>query len=67
MRLSKNDEIESEVYDEFLAIDSAEQKEFEYNNRDIKTTKRRRLKDGVSTYVLSSTVVCSAILIQGIV
>jgi hypothetical protein len=67
MRLSKNDEIESEVYDEFLAIDSAEQKEFEYNNRDIKTTKRRRLKDGVSTYVLSSTVVCSAILFQGIV
>jgi hypothetical protein len=67
MRLSKNDEIESEVYDEFLAIDSAEQKEFEYNNRDTKTTKRRRLKDGVSTYVLSSTVVCSAILIQGIV
>jgi hypothetical protein len=66
MRLSKNDEIESEVYDEFLAIDSAEQKEFEYNNRDTKTTKRK-LKDGVSTYVLSSTVVCSAILFQGII
>jgi hypothetical protein len=65
--LSKNDEIESEVYDELLAIDSAEQKEFEYNNRDTKTTKRRKLKDGASTYVLSSTVVCSAILIEGIV
>jgi hypothetical protein len=68
MRAAKNNEIESDVYDEFLAIDLREQKEFEQvNNSDTKTTKRRKLKDGVSTYVLSSTVVCSAILFQGIV
>jgi hypothetical protein len=53
MRFTENDEIESELYDEFLAIDLTEQKEFEeYNNR-TKTIKRR-LKDSVSTYVLSS-------------
>jgi hypothetical protein len=67
MRAAKNDEIESEVYDEFLALDLTEQIEFEqYNNSHAKTTKRK-LKGGVSTYVLSSTVVCSAILFQGIV
>jgi hypothetical protein len=67
MRHAKNDEIESEVYDEFLAIDLTEQKEFEeYNNRDKKTIKRRKLKDSVSTYVLSSSAVCSALLFQAI-
>ena len=67
MRAAKNDEIESDVYDEFLALDLTEQIEFEeYNNSHAKTTKRK-FKDGVSTYVLSSTVVCSAILFQGIV
>jgi hypothetical protein len=67
MRAAKNDEIESDVYDEFLALDLTEQIEFEeYNNSHAKTTKRK-LKDGVSTYVLCSTVVCSAILFQGIV
>ncbi len=67
MRAAKNDEIESDVYDEFLALDLTEQIEFEeYNNGDAKTTKRK-LKDSVSTYVLSTTVVCSAILFQGIV
>ena len=46
MRHAKNDEIESEVYDELLAIGLTEQKEFEeYNNRNKKTIKRRRLKD----------------------
>jgi hypothetical protein len=67
MRHAKNDEIESEVYDELLAIGLTEQKEFEeYNNRDKKTIKRRRLKDSVSTYVLSSSAVCSALLFQAI-
>jgi hypothetical protein len=67
MRHAKNDEIESEVYDEFSAIDLTEQKEFEeYNNRDKKTIKRRKLKDSVSTYVLSSSAVCSALLFQAI-
>jgi hypothetical protein len=67
MRHAKNDEIESEVYDEFSAIDLTEQKEFEeYNNRDKKTIKRRQLKDSVSTYVLSSSAVCSALLFQAI-
>ena len=67
MRHAKNDEIESEVYDEFLAIGLTEQKEFEeYNNRDKKTIKRRRLKDSVSTYVLSSSALCSALLFQAI-
>ena len=34
MRFTENDEIESELYDELLAIDLTEQKEFEeYNNR----------------------------------
>ena len=67
MRAAKNDEIESEVYDEFLALDLTEQIEFEeYNNSHAKTTKRK-LRDSVSIYVLSSTVVCSAILFQGIV
>ena len=65
MQVAKNDEIESEseAYDEFLAIDSAEQKEFEeYINR--AKTIRRRWKDSVSTYVLSSGAVCSALLSQ---
>jgi hypothetical protein len=66
MQVSKNDEIESEVYDEFLAIDLREQKECEeYNNRAKKTVKRR-LKDSVSTYVLSSTALCIVLLFQGI-
>jgi hypothetical protein len=66
MQSAKNNEIESEVYDEFLAIDSTEQKEFEeYNNRDKKTIKRR-LKDSVSTYLLGSSAVCSALLFQAI-
>jgi hypothetical protein len=66
MQVTKNDEIESEVYDEFLAIDLTEQKEFEeYNNRPKKTVKRR-LKDSISTHVLSSTVLCSVLLFQGI-
>ena len=63
MRPPKNDEIESDVYDEFLAIDLTEQKEFEeYINR--AKTIRRRWKDSVSTYVLSSGAVCSALLSQ---
>jgi len=67
MHHAKNDEIESEVYDELLAIGLTEQKEFEeYNNRDKKTIKRRKLKDKVSTYVLSSSAVCSALLFQAI-
>jgi hypothetical protein len=67
MRAAKNSEIESDVYDEFLALDMTEQKEIEQdNNSDAKTTKRK-LKDGISTYALSSTVVCSAILFQGII
>jgi hypothetical protein len=67
MRAAKNSEIESDVYDEFLALDLTEQKEIEQdNNSDAKTTKRK-LKDGISIYALSSTVVCSAILFQGIV
>ncbi len=46
MRAAKNNVIEFEVYDEFLAIDLTEQKEFEeYNNRAKKTVKRRRWKD----------------------
>ncbi len=45
MQFTKNDEIESEVYDEFIAIDLTEQNEFEeYNNRAKKSIKRR-LKD----------------------
>jgi hypothetical protein len=68
MRAAKNNEIESDVYDEFLAIDLREQKEFgQVNNSDAKTTKRRKLKYGISTCVLSSSVVCSVILFQGIV
>ena len=67
MHHAKNDEIESEVYDELLAIGLTEQKEFEeYNNRDKKTIKRRKLKDSVSAYVLSSSAVCSALLFQAI-
>jgi hypothetical protein len=63
MRPTKNDEIESEVYDEFLAIDLTEKKEFEeYINR--AKTIRRRWKDSVSTYVLSSGAICSALLSQ---
>jgi len=50
MRAAKNDEIESDVYDEFLALDLTEQIEFEeYNNSDAKTIKRM-LKDSVSTF-----------------
>jgi hypothetical protein len=65
MQLTKNDGIESEVYDEFLAIDLTDQKEFEeYNNSDANITKRRRLKDSVSTYGLSSIAACSALLSQ---
>jgi hypothetical protein len=65
MRPTKNDEIESEVYDEFLAIDLTEQKEFEeYINR--AKTIRRRWKDSVSTYVLRSSAICSALLLQAI-
>ena len=61
MRPIKNDEIESEVYDELLAIGLTEQKQFEeYNNR--AKTIRRRWKNSVSTYVLSSGAVCSALL-----
>jgi hypothetical protein len=64
MQVTKNDGIESEVYDELLAIDFTEQKEFEeYNNRAKKTVKRR-MKDSVSTYVLSSTALCSVLLFQ---
>ena len=64
---AKNDEIESEVYDELLAIGLTEQKEFEeYNNKDKKTIKRRKLKDEVSTYVLGSGAICSALLFQAI-
>ena len=50
-RSAKNDDIESEVYDEFLAIDLTEQKELEEddNNSDAKTIKRM-LKDSVSTF-----------------
>jgi hypothetical protein len=46
----KNDEIESEVYDEFLAIDLTEQREFERDNNDSSDAKtiKRRLKDVVS-------------------
>ncbi len=67
MRAAKNNVIEFEVYDEFLAIDLTEQKEFEeYNNRAKKTVKRRRWKDSVSTYVLSSSAICSALLFQAI-
>ena len=63
MRPIKKDEIESEVYDELLAIGLTEQKQFEeYNNR--AKTIRRRWKDSVSTYVLSSGAVCSALLSQ---
>jgi hypothetical protein len=63
MRAAKNNEIEFEVYDELLAIDLTEQKEFEeYNNR--AKTIRRRWKDSVSTYVLSSSAVCGALLFQ---
>jgi hypothetical protein len=63
MRPIKNDEIESEVYDELLAIGLTEQKQFEeYNNR--AKTIRRRWKDSVSTYVLSSGAICSALLSQ---
>jgi hypothetical protein len=66
MRAAKNNEIEFEVYDEFLAIDLTEQKEFEeYHNRAKKSIKGR-LKDSVSTYVLSSTTLCSALLFQEI-
>ena len=49
MRFTESDEIESELYDEFLAIDLTEQKEFGEYNRAKKTTKRR-LKDSVSTF-----------------
>jgi hypothetical protein len=67
MRAAKNNVIEFEVYDEFLAIDLTEQKKFEeYNNRAKKTVKRRRMKDSVSTYVLSSSAICSALLFQAI-
>jgi len=63
MRPIKNDEIESEVYDELLAIGLTEQKQFEeYNNR--AKTIRRRWKDSVSTYVLSSGAICVALLSQ---
>jgi hypothetical protein len=42
MRAAKNNEIEFEVYDEFLAIDLTEQKEFEeYHNRAKKSIKGR--------------------------
>lgn len=49
MRSAKNDEIESEVYDEFLSTDLTEQKELEDDNSDAKTIKRM-LKDSVSTF-----------------
>ena len=51
MRSAKNDEIESEVYDEFPSTDLTEQKELEEddNNSDAKTIKRM-LKDSVSTF-----------------
>jgi hypothetical protein len=50
MRSAKNDEIESEVYDEFLSTDLTEQKELEEDdNSDAKTIKRM-LKDSVSTF-----------------
>jgi hypothetical protein len=63
MRPTKNDEIESEVYDELLAIGLTEQREFEeYNNR--AKTIRRRWKDSVLTYVLSTGAICSALLSQ---
>jgi hypothetical protein len=65
MHPTKDAEIESEVYDELLAIGLIEQKEFEeYNNSDKKTIKRRKLKDDVSTYVISSGAICSALLSQ---
>jgi hypothetical protein len=51
MRSAKNDEIESEVYDEFLSTDLTEQKELEEddNNSYAKTIKRMS-KDSVSTF-----------------
>jgi hypothetical protein len=68
MLAAKNDEIESEVYDELLAIGLTEQKEFEeYNNRHKKTIKRRKFKHEVSTYVLSSGAICSSLISQIIV
>jgi hypothetical protein len=64
LRSAKNDEIESEVYDEFIAIDLTEEKEFEqYDNR-AKKTGKRRLRDSVSTYALSSTAAFSALLVH---
>ena len=45
MLAAKNNEIESEVYDELLAIGLTEQKEFEeYNNRDKKQLKEENSK-----------------------
>jgi len=58
MRTAKNDEIESEVYDEFLAIDLTEQQE-SIDNSDLKPTKGRSLND--ATNLLSSGVICSAL------
>ena len=54
--------IKKQLKDELLAIDLTEQKEFDEANRAKKI--KRRLKDSVSTYVLSSTVACSALLSQ---
>ena len=41
MRFTENDEIESELYDEFLAIDLTEQK----NLKDIIIAQKKRLKE----------------------
>ena len=66
MQFTKNDEIESEVYDESLVIDLTEQKEFEeYKNR-AKKTNKRRWKDSVSTYGLSFSAICSILVFQAI-
>jgi hypothetical protein len=66
MQFTKNDEIESGVYDEFLVIDLTEQKEFEESNNRAKKTNKRRSKNSVSTYVLSSSAICSTLVFQAI-
>jgi hypothetical protein len=48
MRSAKNDENESGVYIEFLAIDLTEQQEFNENNN-TRIIKIRKLKDSIST------------------
>jgi hypothetical protein len=50
MRSAKNDEIESEVYDEFLSTDLTEQKELEEDDNSYAKTIKRMSKDSVSTF-----------------